>query len=87
MMALGGMFAVLGSKFIGYPSAGALGCITIAFVAGIGWRRRAAQLAAKLPAGGQQQQQRASVEYVSRCAATMRAERDFMHASGSVFLK
>lgn len=43
-MALGGMFAVLGSKFIGYPSAGALGCITIAFVAGIGWRRRAAKV-------------------------------------------
>lgn len=41
MMLLGGFFSVLGSKFIGYPSAGALGCITIAFVAGIGWRRRA----------------------------------------------
>lgn len=69
MMALGGMFAVQGSKFIGYPSAGALGCITIAFVAGIGWRRRAAQLAAKLPGfEQQQQQQRINVEYVSSCA-------------------
>lgn len=41
MMLLGGIFSVLGSKFIGYPSAGALGCITIAFISGIGWRRKA----------------------------------------------
>lgn len=46
-MALGGMLAVQGSKFIGYPSAGALGCIAIAFVAGIGWRRRAARVGAR----------------------------------------
>lgn len=56
LMALGGMLAVLGSKYIGYPSAGALGCITIAFVAGIGWRQRATHLTAK---------QSGSVEYVS----------------------
>lgn len=40
MMLLGGLFSDLASKFIGYPSAGALGCITIAFVAGTGWRRK-----------------------------------------------
>lgn len=40
MMLLGGTFSVMASKFIGYPSAGALGCIMIAFVAGIGWRRQ-----------------------------------------------
>lgn len=40
MMLLGGTFSVTASKFIGYPSAGALGCITIAFVAGVGWKHR-----------------------------------------------
>lgn len=40
MMLLGGTFSVMASKFIGYPSAGALGCITIAFVAGMGWKKR-----------------------------------------------
>lgn len=40
MMLLGGTFSVTASKFIGYPSAGALGCITIAFVAAVGWKRR-----------------------------------------------
>lgn len=40
MMILGGQFSVMGSRAIGYPSAGALGCIVIAFVAGIGWKRR-----------------------------------------------
>lgn len=39
-MLLGGLFSVMASKFIGYPSAGALGCITIAFVARICWKRR-----------------------------------------------
>jgi NhaP-type Na+/H+ or K+/H+ antiporter len=34
-----GVFSVLGSKAIKYPSAGALGCITISFVAGTGWRK------------------------------------------------
>lgn len=40
MMLLGGLFSVMASKFIGYPSAGALGCITIAFVARICGKRR-----------------------------------------------
>ncbi|KAG4068619.1 hypothetical protein HA402_002310 [Bradysia odoriphaga] len=40
MMLLGGLFSVMASKFIGYPSAGLLGCITIAFVARICWKRR-----------------------------------------------
>ena len=40
MMLLGGTFSVKGSQFIGYPSAGTLGCITIAFVAGVGWKKR-----------------------------------------------
>lgn len=29
----------MGSKYLGYPSAGALGCITASFTAGTGWRR------------------------------------------------
>ncbi|KAJ6640327.1 Sodium/hydrogen exchanger 9B2, partial [Pseudolycoriella hygida] len=40
MMLLGGLFSVMASKFIGFPSAGLLGCITIAFVARICWKRR-----------------------------------------------
>lgn len=44
LMFVGGMVAVWASKFIGYPSAGALGCIQIAFIAGIGWRRRTAKV-------------------------------------------
>uniref|UniRef100_W8B8J4 Mitochondrial sodium/hydrogen exchanger 9B2 n=2 Tax=Ceratitis capitata TaxID=7213 RepID=W8B8J4_CERCA len=35
---LGGTISVMGSRTIGYPSAGALGCMTIAFFAGIGWK-------------------------------------------------
>lgn len=35
----------MASKFIGYPSAGALGCIMIAFVAGVGWRRQSTTVA------------------------------------------
>jgi NhaP-type Na+/H+ or K+/H+ antiporter len=31
---------VMGSKYLGYPSAGALGCISASFVAGTGWRRQ-----------------------------------------------
>uniref|UniRef100_A0A2M4AMQ4 Putative cation proton antiporter n=2 Tax=Anopheles triannulatus TaxID=58253 RepID=A0A2M4AMQ4_9DIPT len=38
--ALAGTLSVVGSKAVGYPTAGALGCIVTAFVAGTGWRRR-----------------------------------------------
>lgn len=31
---------MVGSKYLEYPSAGALGCITASFTAGTGWRRR-----------------------------------------------
>ncbi|XP_065372260.1 sodium/hydrogen exchanger 9B2 [Calliphora vicina] len=41
---LGGTIAVMGSKAIGYPSAGALGCVTVAFIAGIGWKRQEKKL-------------------------------------------
>ncbi|XP_052863572.1 sodium/hydrogen exchanger 9B2-like [Anopheles cruzii] len=40
MTALAGTLSVVGSKAIGYPTAGALGCIVTAFVAGTGWRKR-----------------------------------------------
>lgn len=40
MIIFGGTIAVMGSKAIGYPSAGALGCVTVAFVAGIGWKKQ-----------------------------------------------
>lgn len=40
MLTLSGTLAVMGSKYLGYPSAGALGCITASFVAGTGLRRR-----------------------------------------------
>ncbi|XP_037956938.1 sodium/hydrogen exchanger 9B1-like isoform X1 [Teleopsis dalmanni] len=36
---LGGCISVMGSKAIGYPSAGALGCVTVAFIANIGWKQ------------------------------------------------
>lgn len=36
---LGGTISVMGSKVVGYPSAGALGCVIVAFVANIGWKR------------------------------------------------
>ncbi|EDV94686.1 GH18256 [Drosophila grimshawi] len=36
---LGGTIAVMGSRIIGYTSAGALGCVMMAFIAGIGWKR------------------------------------------------
>lgn len=36
---LGGSIAVMGSRAIGYTSAGALGCVMTAFIAGIGWKR------------------------------------------------
>ncbi|KAG5673012.1 hypothetical protein PVAND_003091 [Polypedilum vanderplanki] len=36
---LSGALSVMGSKYLGYPSAGALGCISASFVAGTGWRR------------------------------------------------
>ncbi|XP_055524834.1 sodium/hydrogen exchanger 9B2 isoform X2 [Wyeomyia smithii] len=35
-----GALSVVGSKLIGYPSAGALGCIMTAFVAGTGWKKQ-----------------------------------------------
>lgn len=40
MTILAGTLSVAGSKLIGYPSAGALGCIVTAFVAGTGWKKR-----------------------------------------------
>uniref|UniRef100_A0A182QZB4 Cation/H+ exchanger transmembrane domain-containing protein n=1 Tax=Anopheles farauti TaxID=69004 RepID=A0A182QZB4_9DIPT len=40
MATLAGTLSVVGSKWVGYPSAGALGCIVTAFVAGTGWRKR-----------------------------------------------
>ena len=40
MTILGGTVAVMGSKVIGYPSAGALGCVTVAFTAGYGWKQQ-----------------------------------------------
>ncbi|XP_058459890.1 sodium/hydrogen exchanger 9B2 isoform X1 [Malaya genurostris] len=40
MTILAGTLSVVGSKLIGYPSAGALGCIMTAFVAGTGWKKR-----------------------------------------------
>ncbi|XP_030376681.1 sodium/hydrogen exchanger 9B1-like isoform X1 [Scaptodrosophila lebanonensis] len=39
---LGGTLSVMGSRVIGYPSAGALGCVSLAFTAGIGWKQEAA---------------------------------------------
>lgn len=39
MTVLGGCVAVIGSKAIGYPSAGALGCTMVSFVAGVGWKK------------------------------------------------
>ncbi|XP_064597587.1 sodium/hydrogen exchanger 9B2-like [Liolophura sinensis] len=36
----GGLFAVFGSKAADFPGAGALGCLTMAFVAAYGWRNR-----------------------------------------------
>lgn len=38
-----GTLSVMGSKYLQYPSAGALGCITASFTAGTGWRRRKAK--------------------------------------------
>jgi hypothetical protein len=37
---LSGTLSVVGSKAIGFPSAGALGCIMVALVAGTGWREQ-----------------------------------------------
>ncbi|KAM7364323.1 na[+]/H[+] hydrogen antiporter 2 isoform 1-T4 [Cochliomyia hominivorax] len=44
---LGGTIAVMGSKDIGYPSAGALGCVHVAFVANLGWKRQEKKLTPK----------------------------------------
>ncbi|XP_032289350.1 sodium/hydrogen exchanger 9B1 isoform X2 [Drosophila virilis] len=41
---LGGSIAVMGSRIIGYTSAGALGCVMLAFIAGIGWKREELKL-------------------------------------------
>ncbi|XP_059610429.1 putative SLC9B1-like protein SLC9B1P1 isoform X2 [Phlebotomus argentipes] len=43
---LAGVLGVVGSKAIGYPSAGALSCIVVSFVAGTGWRKKHAREAA-----------------------------------------
>jgi len=40
MTILGGTIAVMGSRVIGFTSAGALGCVMMAFIAGIGWKRQ-----------------------------------------------
>lgn len=40
MITLMGSLSVFGSKAIKYPSAGALGCITTAFIATEGWKRQ-----------------------------------------------
>lgn len=34
---------MMGSRYLGYTSAGALGCITASFTAGTGWRQRKAK--------------------------------------------
>ncbi|KMZ05222.1 sodium/hydrogen exchanger 9B2 isoform X1 [Drosophila simulans] len=47
LIILGGTIAVMGSRVIGYTSAGALGCVTTAFIARIGWRREEARLTAQ----------------------------------------
>uniref|UniRef100_A0A1A9UZV4 Uncharacterized protein n=1 Tax=Glossina austeni TaxID=7395 RepID=A0A1A9UZV4_GLOAU len=44
---LGGTISVMGSKAVGYTSAGALGCVTLAFIAGIGWKRQQLKLTAE----------------------------------------
>lgn len=38
-MTFGGIFSILGSKTMGYPSAGALGCMMISCVAGTHWKK------------------------------------------------
>ncbi|XP_055907045.1 sodium/hydrogen exchanger 9B2-like [Eupeodes corollae] len=40
MTVLGGCVSVMGSRAMGYPSAGALGCVTVTFVAGTLWRKQ-----------------------------------------------
>lgn len=44
---LGGSIAVMGSRAIGYTSAGALGCVMTAFIAGIGWKREEKKMTAQ----------------------------------------
>ncbi|XP_030376682.1 sodium/hydrogen exchanger 9B1-like isoform X2 [Scaptodrosophila lebanonensis] len=46
---LGGTLSVMGSRVIGYPSAGALGCVSLAFTAGIGWKQEAANKIDSVP--------------------------------------
>lgn len=40
MITVMGTLSVIGSKAIMYPSAGALGCITTAFIASEGWKKQ-----------------------------------------------
>ena len=40
LMLCAGVFAVLGSASLHVPGAGALGCLTAAFVAALSWRRQ-----------------------------------------------
>ncbi|CAL4065695.1 unnamed protein product, partial [Meganyctiphanes norvegica] len=35
-----GLVAIFGSEMVGFAGAGALGCLSMAFIAGIGWRRQ-----------------------------------------------
>lgn len=39
LMLLGGLLSVIGSKAIGFPSAGAIGCIVIACMCGLVWKK------------------------------------------------
>ncbi|GAB0094164.1 sodium/hydrogen exchanger 9B2 [Sergentomyia squamirostris] len=45
---MAGVLGVVGSKAISYPSAGALSCIVVSFVAGTGWRKHHAKEAADI---------------------------------------
>lgn len=38
-MVLGGLLSVLGSRAIGFPSAGALGCVILACTCGRSWQK------------------------------------------------
>lgn len=42
-MMLLGIFSVIGSKTMGYPSAGALGCMIISCVTGTQWKKKPKQ--------------------------------------------
>jgi hypothetical protein len=36
----GGLLAIFGFPYVGYPGAGALGCLTAAFVTAVFWRQK-----------------------------------------------